>query len=153
MKSSIAQRTLGIIFCSMLLGLAPAAQARECTASSVAGIYGYTSSGTIVTPAVGPFVAVGRVTFTSTGILSGTQTTSIAGNVFVDEFVQGTFTVKPDCTGTLDVYIYHGSTLVRTSQVDMVWDDHQKEARGIFLKAGTAITIIGRKISGNEPAG
>jgi hypothetical protein len=114
--------------------------------SNVAGQYGYTSSGTIVTPAVGPFLAVGRVTVTSTGTFSGTQTTSIAGNLFLDEIVQGTYTVNPDCTGTLDAFIYHGSALARTARLNIVWDNLAREFRAIFLTTGTAVTITGRKM-------
>src|SRR5229473_7556629 len=131
------------LLCSALLGFAQLVQAHECSVAGAAGSYGYTSSGTIVNPAVGPFTAVGHATFTVYGTLTGAQSTSIAGN-HVDETLQGTFTVNPDCSGTLTVFVYHGSTLARTSKVNMVWDNHQKEARGIFTTAGTAITIIGR---------
>jgi len=138
--------TWGIILCSALLGLAQAAQAHECTVSDAAGRYGYTSSGSIVTPPVGPFTAVGHVTFTESGTLTGAQTTSIAGNL-VDETIEGTFTVNPDCTGSGTVYVFHGTTLARTSRVNFVWDIHQHEARAIFLTAGTNITIEGRKMA------
>jgi hypothetical protein len=138
--------TLGIILCSTLLGFAQVVQARECTVSDAAGRYGYTSSGSIVTPPVGPFTAVGHVTFTESGTFSGAQTTSIAGNL-VDEIVQGTFTVNPDCTGSATVYVFHGTTLARTSRINLVWDIHQNEARAIFLTPGTNITIAARKMA------
>ena len=86
MKRHIAHTALGIILCSTLLGIAQTAQANSngnanaCTVSDVAGKYGYTSGGTIVSPPVGPFTAVGRVTLTASGTFSGAQTTSIAGN-------------------------------------------------------------------------
>src|SRR4029077_19237999 len=102
--------------------------------------------GSIVTPPVGPFTAVGHVTFTESGTLTGAQTTSIAGNL-VDETIEGTFTVNPDCTGSGTVYVFHGTTLARTSRVNFVWDIHQHEARAIFLTAGTNITIEGRKMA------
>jgi len=145
MKLTVAQITQGLLLCFAPLGFAQLVQAHECTVANAAGSYGYTSSGAIVNPAVGPFTAVGHATFTVYGTLTGAQTTSIAGTL-VDETLQGTFTVNPDCSGTLTVFVYHGSTLARTSKVNMVWDNHQKEARGIFTTAGTAITIIGRKM-------
>jgi hypothetical protein len=138
--------TLGIILCSALLGFVQVVQARECTVSDAAGRYGYTSSGSIVTPPVGPFTAVGHVTFTESGTFSGAQTTSIAGNL-VDEILQGTFTVNPDCTGSATVYVFHGTTLARTSRINLVWDIHQNEARAIFLTPGTNITIAARKMA------
>ncbi|MGH8264177.1 MAG: hypothetical protein ACRETU_13320 [Steroidobacterales bacterium] len=116
---------------------------------NVAGDYGYTSTGSIVTPAVGPFVAVGRVTFTDSGTFTGQQTTSVAGNL-VDETVQGTYTVDPDCTGSAVVFVYHGSTLARTTTIRLVWDLHESDVRAIFMTPGTSITISGRRIFRDE---
>ena len=146
MKRYIAHTALGIILCSMLLGIAQTAQAQACTMSDVAGKYGYTSGGTIVSPPVGPFTAVGRVTLTDSGTFSGAQTTSIAGNFF-EETLQGPFTVNFDCTGGATVYVYHGSTLARTTELHLVWDHDEKEMRAIFLAPGTAITLAARKMS------
>src|SRR5262249_32873476 len=97
---------LSTILFATLVTVAPVAHARGCSLADVAGEYGCSSSGTIVTPAVGPFAAVGHVTFTATGTFSGAQTTSIAGNFF-DEIVSGTYTVNPDCTGSAIVNVYH----------------------------------------------
>jgi hypothetical protein len=138
--------TLGIILSSALCAVGQAVQAHECTVSDAAGRYGYTSSGTIVNPAVGPFTAVGHTTLTESGTLSGAQTTSIAGNL-VEEAVQGTFAVNPDCTGSATVHVYHGATLARTSVINLVWDIHQNEFRAIFLTPGTNISIEGRKMA------
>jgi len=150
MKRHIAHTALGIILCSTLLAIAQTAQANSnanaCTTSDVAGQYGYTSGGTIVSPPVGPFTAVGHVTLTDSGTFSGAQTTSIAGNFF-EETVQGTFTVNSDCTGSATVYVYHGSTLVRTTELHLVWDHDENEMRAIFLSPGTAITLAARKMS------
>jgi hypothetical protein len=138
--------TLGIILSSALCAVGQPVQAHECTVSDAAGRYGYTSSGTIVNPAVGPFTAVGHTTLTESGTLSGAQTTSIAGNL-VEEAVQGTFAVNPDCTGSATVHVYHGATLARTSVINLVWDIHQNEFRAIFLTPGTNISIEGRKMA------
>jgi len=146
MNRHIAHTALGIALCSMLLGVAQAAQPPRCTVSGVAGDYGYRSSGTIVSPPVGPFVAVGRVTLTGSATFSGSQTTSIAGN-FYEETVQGTYTVNSDCTGSATVYVYHGSTLARTTELHLVWDHDENEMRAIFLAPGTAITLAARKMS------
>src|SRR6266481_4660678 len=121
MKLSFARVTLGVTLIAALLTFAQVTQAHECTVSDAAGRYGCTSTGTIVNPPIGPFTAIGHVRFTETETLSGAQTTSIAGNL-VDEILQGTFTVNPDCTGSATVYIYHGSTLARTSRISIVWN-------------------------------
>ena len=141
--------TLGITLCSTLFGLAQAGQAHECTVSDAAGRYGYTSSGSIVTPPVGPFTAVGHVTLTEGATFTGAQTTSVAGNL-VEETLQGTFTVNPDCTGVGTAYVYHGTTLARTSVFNLVWDIHQSEFRAIFLTPGTNISIQGRKMAAED---
>jgi hypothetical protein len=146
MKSAPIRGYLGTVLSCALLCVAQVVQAHECTASDAAGKYGYTSSGTIVSPPIGPFTAVGSVTFTESGTFSGSQTTSVAGNL-VDETIQGTYTVNPDCTGTATVYVYHGSTLARTSKINLVWDMRLSEARAIFLTPGTNITIQARKMS------
>src|SRR5215475_5588658 len=134
--------TLGLA----LLTSAHLVAAHECTVSDAAGTYGHTSTGTIVSPAIGPFTAVGHATFTESGTLSGAQTTSIAGNLLEDSF-QGNFTVNPDCTGSAIVYVYHGSTLARTSHLSLVWDSNQNEVRAIFLTPGTGISITARKMN------
>jgi len=141
MQSKLTQTILGIIFYYALLGTSQAAQAQQCTISDVAGKYGYTTSGTIVSPAVGPFTSVGHATLTESGTVSGAQTASIAGNLF-DETLQGTLTVT--------VYVYHGSTLARTSKLNLVWDNHRQEVRGIFLTAGTSINFLGRRMFPDE---
>jgi len=145
MKQKMARTALGIILFATLVALSPAVKANGCSMSDVAGNYGYTSSGTIVTPPVGAFATVGHVTFGPTGTLTGSQTTSIAGNFF-NETVSGTYSVNPDCTGTATVNIYHGATLARTTNLNLVWVDNQKEVRAIFLTAGVVITIDAKKI-------
>jgi hypothetical protein len=138
--------TNALIASTALLGFLHIARAHDCSVSEAAGRYGYTSSGTIVNPAIGPFTAVGHVTLTESGTLSGAQTTSIAGNP-VEETFQGTYAVDPGCTGSATVHVYHGTTLARTSVINLVWDNHQTELRAIFLTPGTNITIDGRKMS------
>jgi hypothetical protein len=135
----------------LLLWFAPFAFAQlvlahECTLSEAAGKYGYTSTGTVVSPALGPFTAVGHVTLTESGTFTGAQMTSVAGNLF-DETIQGTFTVNADCTGSATVRVFHGSTLARTTLLHVVWDIHQNELRAIFLTPGTSISLAGRKMA------
>jgi hypothetical protein len=146
MKTLFSSITLGLIISSALLSVTQTVQAHECTVSDAAGRYGYTNSGTIVTPPVGPFTAVGHATLSENGTFSGAQTTSIAGN-FAEETIQGTFTVNPDCTGSATVYVYHGSTLARTSLLKLVWDIHQNEFRAILLTPGTNVSLEARKMA------
>jgi hypothetical protein len=142
----IALRVLG---CIALFSVGAAAHARECTLEGVAGRYGYTSSGSIISPAIGAFLAVGRVTFNEDGTFSGAQTTSFGG-IMVEETIDATYSVNPDCTGLAVVHIYHGSTLARTTNLKIVWDNHEQEARGFFLTPGTAVSILARKMFGDD---
>ena len=146
MKTRHLHSTIGVIVASALLGLAQHAQAAgECTLANVAGDYGYTTNGTVVTPPVGPFTALGHVTLTSSGTFTGAQTTTVAGNFF-DETVSGDYAVNLDCTGEATVFVYRGGTLARTSRIALIWDDNRKEFRSIFLTPGTNITISGRRM-------
>src|SRR4029077_17503461 len=113
-----------LIALTAIIGSTQLAQAHECTVSDAAGRYGYTSTGAIVNPAIGPFTAVGHVKLTETGTFTGAQTTSIAGNL-VEETVQGTYTISPDCTGAATVHVFHGTTLARTSVINLIWDSHE----------------------------
>ena len=149
MNATHATTGLAAVLTIGLLGIVQSAQAHQCTLADAAGRFGYTSNGSIVTPPVGLFTAVGHVTFTETGTFTGAQTTSIAGNL-VDETVQGTYTVNADCTGSATVYVYHGSVLARVSRINLVWDAHQNEARAIFLNPGTNISIEARRMTEDE---
>jgi len=144
MRSILAPNRCAAALAATLIA-GPALQAHECSLRGVAGTYGYTSTGSIVTPISGPFATLGRVTFTDGGTFTGTQTTSIAGTL-VAETVQGTFTVNPDCTGSASVSVFHAGVLARTTQLDLLWDDQEEEVRAIFLTPGTAITISGRRV-------
>lgn len=146
MKLNKIRILFGIIFLAALVALVPMAQAHGCTMRDVCGDYGYATSGTIVTPPVGTFGAVGHVTFTETGTFSGAQTTNIAGNFFCEAFT-GTFNVNPDCTAMAVVNVYRGTILARTTNLNLVWDDDQRETRAIFLTAGTAVTITAKRMS------
>jgi hypothetical protein len=149
MKRNLRSVSLAVIGIAIWAGLGPAVRAHSCSMENVAGTYGYTSSGTIVSPAVGPFAAVGKITFGNTGTLSGAQTTSIAGNFF-DETVSGSFTVNSDCTAAATVYVYHGTVLARTTNLNIVFDDDRKGAHAIFLTTGTVITISAHRIFTDE---
>jgi len=149
MKTIFRPVRFGTCLGTGVLAFAQVLQAHDCTLSDAAGRYGYTSTGSIVSPPVGLFTAVGHVRFNETGTFTGAQTTSIAGNL-VDEAIQGTYTVNPDCTGSATVYVYHGSTLARISRINLVWDLRQSEAHAIFLTPGTNISIAARKMNAED---
>ena len=142
MKLNLARTTLRLILFASLIALAPAAQARSCSLSGVAGAYGYTTSGSI--PTLGAIAGLGHITLDSAGNLTGAQTVSFNGTI-VPETLSGTYTVNADCTGTATINVYHGGVLARTTNLNVVYVNEQRELRAIFLTAGTALTVNGRK--------
>ncbi len=142
MKRELIRTSLGLILFTTLFGIVPEAQARSCKLSGVAGTYGYTTSGTI--PTLGALAAVGLITLDASGNLTGAQTTSFNGAI-VQETLSGTYTVNADCTGTATVNVYHSGVLVRTTSINVVFANNQRDLRAIFLTAGTVLTVNGKK--------
>jgi hypothetical protein len=147
MKVNLMRTTLGLILFAAIISIAPAAHARSCSLSGVAGTYGYTTSGSI--PTLGAVAAVGRISLDASGNLTGAQTASFSG-ALVPETLSGNYTVNADCTGTATVNVYHGGVLARTTTLSVVWDSNQRELRAIFLTAGTVLTVQGRKMFREE---
>jgi hypothetical protein len=142
MNRSWTRTALGLFLLTALLGIGPTAYARSCKLGGVAGTYGYTTSGTI--PTIGAVAAVGHITLEASGNLTGTQTASFNGAI-VPETLSGTYTVNADCTGTAVVNVYHSGVLVRTTNLDVIFENDQRELRAIFLTAGTVLTVSGQK--------
>src|SRR5262245_38300796 len=126
-----------IFFAAFVTITTPAAQAATCTVGSVAGSYGYTTTGTVFVSG-GPFqvAAVGVANFDLQGNVSGKQTRVVAGTA-TDETISGTFTVNPDCTGNTTVTVQPGG---RVSTIDIVWVDNAKQIHAVFTSAGTVLT-------------
>ena len=130
-----------ICLVTLSLTVAGAASAKDhgvCSNASLEGAWGYTETGTVVAPSPdGPVpilaVAVGRYDFDFAGNFSGTQYSSAGGTVVSDAKV-GTYTLNPDCTGTLTLKIYDpsGTTLRRTSVWAIALVDNATEIRGIM---------------------
>jgi hypothetical protein len=126
MKRAKALASLGL-----LLFAAPGLHA-VCTNATVAGTYGFTTSGTLILPTgPAPVAAVGLVTFQRNGNASGSQDRSVGG-AFAHETLTGTLTVKRDCTSLLVANVYDASgNLVRISTISAVFADKRKaDSRG-----------------------
>ena len=143
-----------LTFTLLVLGLAIAAPADDgrCGSRHLMGAWGYTETGTVVAPAPsGPVqvlaAAVGTYDFDSDGTFSGTQNSSAGGTVSQDS-KRGTYTLNPDCTGTLTLQVYDpsGTTLRRSSVWAIVLVDKAREFRGIMtsmtLPNGVALSPI-----------
>jgi hypothetical protein len=88
----------------VLVGV-PHAQACESTDALLKGSFGYTGTGALLAAYVGPtdagpFAEGGPQTFDGKGHTTATATLSANGDISTVT-VEGTYTVKSDCTGTM----------------------------------------------------
>ena len=97
--------TANLAFVAGLMALTPSlsiAQAPRC--SILKGTYAVTFSGTVVqgantTPV--PFAGVGVSTFDGAGKTTSIQSADFNGFIVRSQAFSGTYTLKPDCTGTM----------------------------------------------------
>lgn len=141
--------TLSVV--TLMLGWASSAAGQGgtlCSNARVAGSWGYTKTGTIFLPtgAAAPFGSIGTLVLDADGYVSGTQLASVAGNVVKGE-LYGTFTVDPDCAGTMTVDVYDLSgNLQRTVSMSLVIDEAARELRALVtslvLPNGTVLPSV-----------
>jgi hypothetical protein len=135
--------TLSVTALSSLNATAQQNSSKHCSAASVAGKWAFTTTGTI--PAIGPVAATGTYTADASGNITGSQTRSLNGDV-EDETFTATGTVMPDCTATYVFQVYQSGVLVRTSTLEIIWDDNSRDGRAIFvsivLPDGTTLPSI-----------
>ena len=119
---------------------------KECSKATLWGSFGYTSTGTLLDsyvppPFAGPFGEVGRQTFDGRGNTSATATTSSNGNI-APVTIEGTYTVKPDCTGSMTLNV---TPFDSTVHADFVIDKDGTELRAIGTDAGLIETRVYHK--------
>lgn len=112
-----------------------------CSNTTVKGTYGFTGTGTVL--GIGPASSVGLFTAGEDGNITGSQTRSFNGDIAQETFT-GTYTVRPDCTGSASFVVQPGG---RTAHFDFVVDDEDgNEVRAIQTDPGTVITTIDRRL-------
>lgn len=111
----------------------------RCSLRMLEGNYGYSFSGTfLVSPTTPvPLASVGRMTFDGRGNISGNDTNSFGGSVSSYP-TTGTYTVEPNCTGTLNVNLPDG--FVITNNISIV--DNGDEIFLIQTNPGTIISGV-----------
>jgi hypothetical protein len=122
-----------------------------CSKAGVEGKWGFSTNGSI--PAIGPVAATGLFNQDISGNITGSQTRSLNGDI-ADETFTGTATVNSDCTGSDTIQVFQNGVLVRTTTLNVVYDDNAREARAIFtslvLPDGTnlptVLTIEARRV-------
>ena len=151
MKRTTIANTFAITIATALaLGIAPTAQANDkgCSNATLKGTFAYTNTGFITAPPpqAGPFAGVGTQTFDGNGHTNATAWVSQNGNI-LQVTITGTYTVNPDCTGTLTLQI---SPVGITGHSFFVIDDGGAGLRAINTDPGEVITTVARRQS---PAG
>ena len=122
-----------------------------CSKAGVEGKWGFSTNGSI--PAIGPVAATGLFNQDISGNITGSQTRSLNGDIAEETFT-GTGTVNSDCTGSDTIQVFQNGVLVRTTTLNVVYDDNAREARAIFtslvLPDGTnlptVLTIEARRV-------
>lgn len=130
----------------LLIPMQSHAAGGKCTLNNVAGVYGFTGSGTIF-PAnamglpAGTYAGVGTVQLDESGHWSiPTQTIVLNGVVVQDIVSTGTYTVNQDCTGQI-------TDSVLGPILNMVFVDNRNEVYTIDTPEGVSITTTFKRIT------
>src|SRR5215469_12511087 len=121
---------------------------KGCSTETAAGNWGVTLSGTLILP-TGPVPAAGiaRGSFDAQGNTTpgATEARNVGGG-FANETLTGSWTVNPDCTGTLTIHAYESGVLVRTSVLSIVFVDNLNKAlmvqESLTLPDGTLVPAV-----------
>ena len=122
-----------------LTNVAAAQAGRGCSNATLKGAWGYTETGSVIAPNPNPpggtvtlaAAAVGRYEFDRAGNFEGEQDSSANGAVGHDTKT-GTYTITPECTGTLTLMAFREGVLQRQSVWTFVLVDHGQEMRAIM---------------------
>jgi len=148
MKSKIAFTCVSSLFAvALIVGMSAPAYAwdrDECSLARAAGKWSLTDQGTVIN--IGPRTAVGVFTLDGNGnLLNGVAASSLNGTIASETF-SGTYTVNPDCTGSLDVKIYSGGTELFEITAFTAYDNDMREMRAVFTSVvtpnGTALPTV-----------
>jgi hypothetical protein len=147
MKHSTIRKTFTMAAVTALaLALSSTAKSDNlgCSNATVQGTFAYTSTGYITAPPsiAGPFAETGTQSFDGRGGTTAAVTSSQNGNI-LPLTVTGTYTVNPDCTGTMTLQV---SPIAVTVDVFFVIDDGGNGFQAIETDAGFVITRIGRRL-------
>jgi hypothetical protein len=131
---------VSMLYAQSVVAQEQSSKVKECSKATLWGSFGYTSTGTLLAsyappPFAGPFAEVGRQTFDGKGNTDATATLSANGNI-VKATIEGTYTVNPDCTGSMTLNV---SPLDVTVHADFVIGADGAELRAIVSDSGGVI--------------
>lgn len=140
-RNTIAKTFTIAALTALTLSIAPTATAADkgCSNASLIGTYARRDSGTILSPPAmaGPIAVVGTFTFDGNGNLTGAGVSSQNGNIGHGTST-GTYTVNPDCTGTI---VNQGSG-GHASHYSFVMDDNGLEIQYICTDTAPGFAIV-----------
>ena len=115
------------------------ASSDNCTLKSVKGAFGATFTGTITAPEqiAGPYAAASRIVCDGKGGCHGEGTQSFNGVIVPLVDMGATYTVNPDCTGSITVNLGGGQNPIHFNFIIV---NRGKELRSIQTDDGTVIT-------------
>ena len=144
-RTNIANTFAITVATALALGIAPAAQAdnKGCSNSTLKGIFAYTNTGFLTSPA-GPFAGVGTQTFDGNGTTTAVAWVSQNGNI-LPVSIKGTYVVNPDCTGTFTLQVsIQIPPMNFANHAFFVIDADGGGFRAINTDPGTVITTVGK---------
>lgn len=113
------------------------ASSDNCTVKSVKGDFGATFSGAITAGQfAGPYAAVARIVCDGKGACHGEGTQSLNGLIVPLVDLGASYTVNPECTGSITVDLGGGQTI----NFNFIIVDRGKELRSIQTDPSTVIT-------------
>jgi hypothetical protein len=151
---------VAMVCMTLVLSVAASAQAsdsRHCSNATAAGVWGFTTTGTILPPPPSEAVAVtavGHFTQDDQGNVKGSQARSLSGS-FSSETFTGTARVNSDCTAQYTITVYDSAgNVARTSVLDAVFTNNSKKAHVMFesitlpngVSLPSVLTIDGDKL-------
>jgi hypothetical protein len=111
----------------------------HCNNGTIHGRYAIKTDGALV--GLGPFSAVGVITFDFSGTLTNASTTSTNGNI-VSGVTAGTYSINDDCTGQMNFPSVAGPPL----SFNVVVADRGDEIYFIATRAPAVLSGVGKRI-------
>jgi len=147
MKRTIASLTFGFLLTGLLFLGIPSAQAKEkCDNGTLNDTYRFVATGSDFSGPEIHFLLVGTATLDGQGNISGATTESFEGHIEPGITFAGTYTVNPNCTGSMTLHGNHPGTTdgviparTDTHHLNFVIGSRGKELDLIFTDTGNVI--------------
>lgn len=143
-KQGVLTAAASLLILALSAGSARA-EGPSCSDATLRGDYGFTITGQILGgPTAGPVTGVAMTSFEGNGNLTQVDHVVHSGNLPAVEWRPGTgtYSLNPDCTGTMEIDFTDGSPSLHLSIVVVRLG---REIRTVVSNPGTALTSIGIK--------